>query len=167
VGDAGGMRRDEHVAAAVDVDDPDLVAANVGQPAPVGRPLRIRDVLLRGRDDVRRPAAQGGNDDLAGAGELGRVRDRPVARVDADLPRRVDGDQPLDGQAACRRRDRRPEARPPGPSARVICSPRSRAASPVDRQAPDGGPGQCRLATHGRPSRGGRGCGRGGTRMPS
>jgi hypothetical protein len=105
------MARDEHVPAAVGIDDPDLVATGVGQPTAVGRPLRVCNVLVRCGELNRAATAAGseGHDqELAGTRDVLGIHDDPVARVEAELARRVDRDQALDRQPTRRRRDRRP-----------------------------------------------------------
>ena len=109
-GDAGRVRGDEDVAAAVHVDDPDLIAAGVGDPPPVRRPLRVGQVLLRGGDRRLGATPERGDEDLASSGGLLREEDRAVPRMDPDLARRVDGDEPLDRQAAGRGAQRRPRS---------------------------------------------------------
>jgi hypothetical protein len=90
------MVRDAHLARAVDVDDPDPPVADEGEPASVGRPLRVGDVVLAGGHLDGRPAADGEHVELAGPGDDRGVGDHPVARVEAGLARRLDRDDPLD-----------------------------------------------------------------------
>ena len=114
--DAGRMARDDDVAAAVGVDDPQLVVADVGEPTAVGRPLRVRDVLLRRGDLGRRAAAERHDEQLAGAGDLRGVGDDAVARMEAEVARRVDGDDRLDRQPAGPTASRSSERRSSGPA---------------------------------------------------
>ena len=62
-------------ARAVRFDDPDLVVADEREAAPVGRPLRVRDGLLRGGELDRIAAAQRQREELPRPGGLGRVGD--------------------------------------------------------------------------------------------
>ena len=102
---AAGLADDPGQARAVRLDDPDLVVADEREAAPVGRPLRIRDGLLRGGELDRIAATQRQREELPGPGGLGRVGDDPVARVEPELARRVDRDDRLDRQVG-RGRDR-------------------------------------------------------------
>ena len=60
---------------AVGLDDPDLVVADEGEAAAVGRPLRVADRLLRRGQLGRIPAAQRDREQLPGARRLGREGD--------------------------------------------------------------------------------------------
>ncbi len=96
---AAGLRHDPGQAGSVGFDHPDLVVADEGEPAAIRRPLRIADRLL-GRGELDRGAApQRQAEELSCPGRLGRVRDDAVARVDAELARRLDGGDRLDGQS--------------------------------------------------------------------
>ena len=101
--DAGRMAGDPDVARPVGLDDPDLVVADVGEAAAVGRPLRVGDVLLRRGELDGVAAAQRQDEELAGAGRVRRVGDEAVARMEPELARRLDRDDLLDRQAAPRR----------------------------------------------------------------
>src|SRR2546425_2875842 len=101
-GDARRMARDDLVARTVRLDQPEGVVAHVGEPSPVRRPLRIRNVLLRGRQLDREDAAEREAEELPGTGRLGGVCDGPVTRMKPELPRRFDGHDLLDRQAARR-----------------------------------------------------------------
>jgi hypothetical protein len=101
------MARHEDVPATVDVDDPDLLVARVGDPPAVGRPLRLGDVLVRCRDDGRAASPEGQDDELTRAGDLLRAGDDAVAGMEAELARAVHRDETLDGQPAGRGRHRR------------------------------------------------------------
>ena len=130
---------------AVGVDDPDLVAAGVGEPPAVGRPLRVGDVLLRGGELDRAAAAERHDDELAGAGDLLACR-RRSGRGGGGGTRAAS--RPRRAARSSARRSRppavAPDARAPRPSARVIDPPRSAAAR-------GRGGGRCRPAEPGRP----------------
>ena len=84
----------------VGLDDPELVVAQVGDPATVGRPLRVGDRLLGSGQLGRVAAAQRQREELPRPGGLGRVGHDPVAWVEAELARRLDRDDRLDREAA-------------------------------------------------------------------
>ena len=95
------MTRHEHVAAAVGIDDPDLLATRVCEPTAVGRPLRVGDILVRCGDLDRSAAAAGSerqHDELPGARDLLRADGKTVSGMEAELARRIDCDEPLDRQ---------------------------------------------------------------------
>ena len=112
---------DPRQARPVDLDDPDLLIADVREPAAVGRPLRVGHGLVRGGQLGRIAAAQRDREQLARAGGLGGVGDHPVARVEPELARDVDRDDRLDRQArrGCRRRRRHQRRSPVSELARA------------------------------------------------
>ena len=84
------------VPRPVCLDDTELVVADVREAAPVGRPLRVGDVLFRRRDLDRIPAAQGQDEQLPGARRVRRIGDDAVSRMEPELSWRLDRDDLLD-----------------------------------------------------------------------
>ena len=126
---SGGMVGHHGGPAAVGPDQPDRVVAHEGEVRAVGRPLRVRDGLLRRGQLPRRAAAQLEDEDLPGTSGLGRVGDPPAVRREARLAGRVARDDLLDREppgarpgsprAVARRTSRAPPAgRGPGGSGR-------------------------------------------------
>ncbi len=114
---AGRMAGDADVPRPIGLDDPDLVVADVGQPAAVGRPLGVGDVLL-GRGQLDGVAAsQRQHEQLPGAGRVGGVGDESIARLEPELTGRLHRDDLLDRQAGV--------GSPPAPTRRI----RSRASA--------------------------------------
>ena len=134
--------------AAVGPDQPDRVVAHVGEVRAVGRPLRVRDGLLRRGQLPGRAAAQLEDEDLPGPSGLGRAGDPPAIRREARLAGRVAGDDLLDREPA--------GARPGRPRAGAG---RTGGWPPAGR-----GPGDSRTRGHRLRAIRGEGAGRRGTR---
>ena len=99
MGVTGRMLDDHRLARAVGLDDPDGAVADEREAPSVGRPLGVRDGLLRRRDLDGHATAQRHREQLAGPGGLGGEGHDALAGMEAELPRRVDGDDRLDRQA--------------------------------------------------------------------